>query len=462
MRRLRLAASLLVLAACGGDDSAASSNPDTSGSDASLGAPDGASAGDAAADAAHEAGPPPCGESAWTTYGKDARRTFATDGCVTAPLSVKWHYAPAPPNGRTFEQAFRAVAQKDAVFLAWMASAPPYTGTTAADRIDTTGQRVWTFDSGTDTSFGNWPSIGATTLAVNDDGLYLLGLGDGKVVHSTGVDWWGQTIPNGAGFFVVNALQADGPGIFVGAVDDTAKTVWQQNLHQMCGKGWGDVMGGIAADGGVLFYAPLYQTGTGGDPGFPSGVFAFDGAAGTPKWSMTTTKPKSAVSAGDGRVYLVEDPSTIVARSQADGAVVWSKPLAPAQIGGQAPVLANGLAIVATTQGLVAVHASDGTPAWTAPKVSAAQIPFAGAIGNGCGGTVATGGAFATSMAASLASGTLVVTANDGVHLVALATGADMIAYAPDGGAFGLHDPVIVGKTVYVIDSTGVLALAAP
>jgi outer membrane protein assembly factor BamB len=379
-------------------------------------------------------------------------------------MSVKWHYAPTAPVGKMFEAVYRAVAQSDAAYLGWMATDPPYTGTTALDRIDASGAKVWTWDSGSDTNLGNWPTIATGFVAVNDDGLYLLDPANGMALHNAGVDWWGQTIADAQRLYVVNQMQADGPGLLVCAVDSTTMSIWKQNVHQECGHGWGDVMGGLALDAGVLFYAPQYVVNDpdAGVASIASGVFAFDAATGTPKWNKPTT-PASAISAGGGRVYLVEPTNELVARSQTDGAIAWTANLAAdggaATAGSQAPVLAMGLAIVATSNGIKAYDAATGTLKWTSPVIAPAYS-FPSAVGNGCGGTVPQGGARVTSMAAALASGLLVVTANDGaIKFVDLATGADKGAITRDGGFVGAHDPVIVGKRLYVVDATGLVAL---
>jgi hypothetical protein len=401
--------------------------------------------------------PPPCGTDAWATYGHDAKRTFATNACTKGPLTTLWHYTPAAPTGRTFEQVFHAIAQVDGVFLQWMASDTPYTGTTAADRVSTAGARVWTWDSGTDSNFGNWLTLWNDLLVVSDDGIYLLDSTAGALSHTTGVDWWSQTAADKDRVYVANVNQFDGPGLFVGALDNTAKTLWQQNLHQQCGQDWSDVTGGIALDGGVLFYAPNYQTGNGTTLAFPSGLFAFDAAMGTPKWSVTTVTPASAISIGDGRIYLIEEGTNLVARSETDGSMVWTVTLtAP---GAQAPVLADGNAIVATGAGVLAFDATTGKPAWSAATVMAAEPRFSTTVTNGCAGTVSVGGAVNTSMAAALASDTLVVTALDGIHLLSLSTGKETWHGAPDAGGLQLRDPVLIGHLVYAVDGASLVAL---
>ena len=408
--------------------------------------------GDAPVDAKQEAeAGPACGTSGWLTYGHDAARTFATDGCVHGPLSVAWTYTPTPQANHTVNAVHHALAATDAVYLQWAGSDGQYVGTTAADRVSPTGTRVWTYDTGSDANMGNWASVSGTNLVLNDDGMYWVTLADGKSTVGTGVDWWGQTIADAAGgAWFVTTSKSDGPGLFVGEIDATAKVIWSQNKQgTQCGDSLGDKMGGIAIDGGVLFYAPQYSAGGSVQPTFASGVYAFDAASGSPKWNVATT-PSSAISAGNGLVYVIES-NAIVARKATDGSVGWTNPLPGA--GAQAPVLANGLAIAAGSAGVSAFDAKTGKPAWSTPLVGAAAQAYAMTITNGCAGSQNLGAAIATTMAAAVPSGTLVVTASDGVHVLSLADGHDTWNGKIPGAKYVVHDPVIVGSAVYVIDS---------
>ncbi len=441
---MRALLSLVLCAlACGCGDSGATSD---GGADA---APDGATDGGGGNDVV-EAGPS-CGTGAWLTYGHDGARTFASDGCVQGPLTVAWSYTPTPPANKTVKAMHHALAASDAVYLQWAADDGPYVGTTAADKVSTTGTRVWTFDSGSDANMGNWASVSGSNLVVQDDGVYFVPLADGKMTVTTGVDWWGQTIPDTAGgVWFANTSKSDGPGLFVGDLDVAAKTVWQGNKQgTACGDALGDVMGGVALDGGVLFYAPSYTAGGSVQPTFASGLYAFDAAAGTPKWNVQTT-PTSTISAGNGFVYLIE-AGAVVARKESDGTVGWTQPLAGA--GAQAPVLAGGRAIAAGSAGVSAFDAKTGKPAWSTPLTGAAARAYTMTITNGCSGSQNLGAAIATTLAAAVPSDTLVVTASDGVHVLSLSTGADTWNGKVTGAKNVVHDPVIVGKTVYVVDS---------
>src|SRR4051794_39003967 len=92
---LALAASLVALAACGG---AKSTTTSTGGHPTGTGGATGSSSSGAGGVGGAA---PKCGTDGWLTYGHDARRTSASDGCVNGPLDTSWRYAPAPPAGKT-------------------------------------------------------------------------------------------------------------------------------------------------------------------------------------------------------------------------------------------------------------------------------------------------------------------------------------------------------------------------
>ena len=367
---LTLISGSLTAVACG-SDSPASGDDDASTCDrcADTAVDDVVSAGDGETGAPDTK--PACGKGSWPTYGHDARRTFSSDACIGFPLTVAWSYVPVAPAGKSPKAMQHVLAQSDAVFLQWAATIDPYVGTTAVDRVSTAGARVWTMDTGSDANEGNWASIVGSNVVVNDDGVYFVDAATGKRGVDTGVDWWGQSIPNGTGVWLVVTSKSDGPGLFVGSLDDKAKLVWKQNEQgTACGEGFADTLGGIALDSGVLFYAPDYNAGSGGKTlAFQSGVYAFDATSGAPKWKVPTT-PSSVISAGDGHVYLIESGTTLVARNQSDGAKAWSAPVS--NVGAQAPVLSAGLVIVGTQTGVSAFDAKTGTSKWMTPVTGAA------------------------------------------------------------------------------------------
>ncbi len=431
----------LVSFACGDDSSP---------SDGGLDAQSDVTSTDAPADAA-DVNVPKCGTGAWLTYGHDAARTFASDACITGPLAPSWNYTPAPIASHTVKAVHHALASTTGVYLQWAGSDDPYIGTTAADLVSPAGARVWTYDSGSDANMGNWASVSGPNLFINDDGVYLVDTTTGSSTVTTGVDWWGQSIADTAGgIWFANTSKSDGPGLFVGELDVTAKATWKQNIQgTACGDALGDIMGGIALDSGVLFYAPNYTKGGTVTPTFASGLYAFDAAAGTPKWNIAST-PASAISVGHGFVYGIE-AAAVVARSQKDGSIAWSKPLAGA--GAQAPVLANGLVIAAGSAAVAAFDAVAGTPMWSTPLTGAAAQAYTITITNGCSGSQNLGAAIATSLAAAIPSNTLVVTAGKSVHILSLTTGQDQWNGVVTGAKNAVHDPVIVGNMVYIVDS---------
>ena len=422
-RLVAIACALSVLTGCdgaieGGGPGGAGGSGGTGGSGGAAGASGTGGSG---------GGMPACGNAGWTTYGADAARTFATDGCIDGPLTMAWHYVPTAPSGRTTNGIHGIVATSDGVYLQWMATDPPYTGTTAMDRISLDGQRVWTYDSGTDTNLGHWPTIAGSAVLVNDDGLRWLDMATGSVAHSTGVDWWGQTATDGQRLYVVNRWYVDGPALFLAALEPAGgMQLWQQN-HGGAYRASQDTLGAIALAGGQLYYAANY---TGTVPmGIATGLFAFDPATGMQRW-YKAVMPGSPISADADHVYVIEG-SMLVARRATDGEIAWSA-MGSSQ---QAPVLAAGNVIVGGFGGITAYDAQTGTQKWNAMS----QASF----GNG--------------LAAALSSSTLVVTTYQGITVLDLATGA--VKWS--GTTSGAMNPIIVGHRLYVTTSDGVSAFDA-
>ena len=179
---------------------------------------------------------------------------------------------------------------------------------------------------------------------------------------------------------------------------------------------------------------------------------------GTMRWARALT-PSSAISAGDGHVYLIEDGMRLVARNQSDGTVDWMATVPGASV--QAPVLAGSLVVVAGASGITAYRAVGGAMAWTS-TVRATAVRSINTFRGGCAGLVMEGGPIETTMAAAMGSGTLVVTdAMGGITVLGLADGAMRWHGAVSGATGTLHDPVLVGDTVYVLDGDGLISLRA-
>lgn len=440
----------LLTASCSDDETTSSTTSSTSGSGGSGASGTG---GGSAGGAQGGGGAAPCTPDGWTTYGHDARRTFAACASVTAAPTLAWRTQPAPPPGRDFQEIHRAIADDQAVYVNWSATIPPYIGTTAVDRIDPTGARVWTFDSGTDANFGNWMSLGAGRVVAVDDAIFSLDAATGPTGTQTSVDYWGQTLFDGTRFYLANVAQADGPGLFVGGFDGELTFAWKKNEFAQCGADPSDQAGGIALDGGKLFYAPRY-TFTNVTPPFESGVYAFDPATGEPGWFVAAS-PTTPLSAGDGRLYLVLDGTRLVALSQADGSTLWEHAVQSPTA--QAPVLIDGLVVEATSAGLVAVHATDGSLAWEKPATLGFG-PQLFTVGNACSGCSVL--VQVTYVAAARASHTLVVANGSSLEVRDVATGDTVGAYAhPDGKTF--RDPIVVPGRIYATDGEDLFALDA-
>jgi hypothetical protein len=307
----------------------------------------------------------------------------------------------------------------------------------------------------------NWLTLWSGHVVVNDDGLYFLDPSSGVHQLDDGVDNWGATAPGDQRLYANNTSHIDGAEIYVGAYDDQAKQLWAKNTYGQCRIDAADGTGGIAIEGGVLFYAPRYAAGQNVVLGFSSGVYAFDGASGADKWFQPTT-PASTISVGGGRVYLVEGDNgatKLVARNQSDGAVAWSADVSGASA--QAPVLALGKVITASASGVVAFDAASGQSAWTANVQGAAVALGTLTFSGGCAGNVPQSIHPQTSMAAALGSSTIVVAAFDGLHVLSIADGSEAWKGAVPQASGLARNPVLVGKRVFVTDATGLVALDA-
>jgi len=320
---------------------------------------------------------------------------------------------------------------------------------------------------GTDADFGDWASLMANRIIVNSDGTRFVDQTSGLSVHSNGVDTWGEILTDSSTLYFANDVQIDGPGVYAAAYDSAFKARWTANKFTSCRGSASAMAGGLALNNGVLFYAPTYTVGkpTTVLP-FASGVFAFNAASGA-QIAYHASTPYSRVSADASRVYLIENQNALVALAQSDLHVVWSATIASP--GEQAPVIANGLVIVGTSSDVEGYDASTGAKRWSSGALSgAAAHLYSTYQGGNCGSVQipVTSGA-STTIAAALGSRTLVVTASDGVHILALASGADLwhgrVAGIPGFAA----NPVIVndpsrGAIVYVEDYGKLYALAPP
>jgi hypothetical protein len=416
---------------------------------------------------------PTCGTDGWVTYGHDAGRTFASTGCVRGPLTLNWLYQPPAPtliNGPnptvpctwTVSQLFNALATTDAAYLQFSAHGtcqPAGYASTAADKINAAdGSHVWTFNWDTDANEGYWGTLAGTQVILQNDSIHGIDSTTGTPLWGNHIDRWGQTLPDTSSVYAVNTLHVDGPGISLRSYALTSTNtvsgtvLWQQNGVNLCTGDASDTNGALAMDNGTIFFAPDYQFTVTPIP-LKTGIYAFNSATGRKKWSVATT-PSSAMSTANGHLYLIENSTTLVARNQSDGSVAWTQPLNSP--GAQAPVLAAGMVIVATAGGILSFDQTSGMPDWTAPITGAATAKqFNGTVPNTtCGsGTVDDISNISTTMAAALGTGTLVVTAGSTIYVLALDTGSELWSGTLAQAVGNVHDPIIVGSSVYVLDS---------
>jgi hypothetical protein len=436
-QRALLLATLLLACGRGG----ASSPDDAGSSDATV--PEGG------VDAAGDAPPLVCGNGAWTTYGHDARRTSASDGCVTGPLTQAWRYVPsavalADGGVKEVRAVDHASAQGDAVFLSWgsenFINGQPGGTTQAVDRVDpATGKMVWSYiPVFGDASFGKWATVGLGGVMFDSDGLYWVDAATGALLHGYGVDYWGDVLTDSTQAYANNTMFVDGPPLFVSAYDTMGKQLWQENVAGVTKRADYDSVGAMALDGGTLFVASRYSFGNQPGP-LVSGLYAFDPATGSERW-LQATQPSSDIAAVDGTVFLAEGTS-LVARRESDGVVVWSVPYATPIGGatGPVPVVTPALVIVQEKGGVVARKRGDGSTAWTAPLTPTSDV---GVATLHCD----------TVLAAALGSDTLVAV-DAKIHVFALSDGRELWSGVPEGlTGVRMTSPVVVGRRLYVTD----------
>lgn len=387
----------------------------------------------------HTATPVPVHDD-WPMYAHDGRHTSASAASISGPLKVAWRYDPQAAAGDTFAQTYNAVATTSGVYVHWFQSNPKILGAgPSVDSISNGGQRTWTFVELRDYDEGHWLSIFNGSVVLDDDGEPLLNLASGTVVKTllSSYDVWGELIPDSTGLYGTNTFLADGPDLFVYAVDTSNATRWKA-LQQTSPKYSTDNDGGLLLSNGVVFYAAAYGSPT----PHASGLYALNSSTGA-QIAYVATTPSSEMSADATNLYLFEG-GNLVARSQSNLAKVWSAGANSSAM--SAPVVANGLVIVQVFNGIEAHDANSGNVVWTS-SVQPAQS-----------------GQYSTGMCAALGSGTLLVASFDGLHLLKLSTGKEIWHGAVAGANGSATNPIIVndptrGPTVYLTDYKGVIAL---
>jgi hypothetical protein len=376
-------------------------------------------------------------------YAHDAHHTSTSVASITGALKVAWRYDPQAIAGDTFSTTFNSVATVSGVYVHWdQFGTGVFSGGPSYDGISTSGQRLWSYCEHKDYDLGHWVSVFHNNVVFEDDGQQFLDVNSGAVVKTPGKKWstsydlWGESIPDSSGLYSANTFLADGADLFVYSLDSTGAARWTQN-QQKSTKYSQDGDGALVLSNGVLFYAANYSD----QAPFASGLYALDATSGH-QVAFRSAVPLSDMSADSANIYLIEG-AQLVARAQSDLHQVWAA--SPSSPSYAAPVVVNGLIIVANGSGIEAHNASNGSTAWTA------SVP-------------ATTSSGYTSMAAASGSNTLLVASNQSLYLLQLSNGTE-IWHGKVAGAVGpIYNPVIVndparGAVVYVTDSRGVIAL---
>lgn len=384
---------------------------------------------------------------------------------MMGPLSLSWSYGPTAPSGGTLQSVAHAIATNAAVYLKYANADNGAQVAAAVDKLTPDGKRSWQWTFG-DFEEHHWATFAFGALWVEEDTMWYVDDSSGQAQQLGEYDDWGANTADATRFYVSSDVNSkDGYGIYVGAYPSQPIPTrfpppeWHADLwgngNQMGTECGFEVNNSLAVDGGVVYQAGEYRN-LSGSPPFPSGVRSFDGATGTAGW-VQETLPRSAISAGSGLVFLVEQDQdlVLVARKQQDGSIAWSKTLTGAP-SIQAPVLAAGLLVVAGADGIDAYDATSGARVWNATGIDAVQVPFTETLNtyfDACGGADSVSTLADTSLVAATGSNTLVVTAADGVHILSLDDGSTVWSGKVAGTTGPLKNPVIIGKTLYAVDA---------
>jgi hypothetical protein len=330
------------------------------------------------------------------------------------------------------------------------------------NKLSLSGSQQWEWQFG-DLEEHSWPTFTLGQLYVEEDTMWAINDSTGNGTQFAEYDDWGVNTSDGQRLYASSDVNSrdSSIGLYVGAWGSTPTSGWppwiwgqRQYAAPQCGY---EIHDSIAVDNGVVYNAGEYVANSGQKPPFHDGMYAYDASNGSPKWDQTTT-PRSALSTGGGKVFMMEQVGqgiSLVARNESDGQIAWSVPMTGTP-SVQAPALAGGLVIVAGSDGVYAFNASTGSQAWKVSGILAAQKAFTGnpqlAL-DPCGGNDTLGAYSDTSIAVALGSATVVVTAQDGIHILSLSNGAQVWSGTVAGTTGPLKNPVIVGKTLYAIDT---------
>lgn len=394
--------------------------------------------------------------SAWKHFGHDVQRTSADpDGNITA-LGEKWvrYGGSDSKNG----WAGGAITDDDSIYFFFTSYDPNIGGT--GDRFSlakydfngvlkwvnkTLGghntRKMWAAKIGSYIQFHDYRYLRVDPLTGLSAGGYVAGDSYGSIVTNPGeTKHFSARVSANEGFQGFIWVKGFDTSIFPSALHP--EVLWTRNAANS-----GDIVTdqnkfSIAYDNSKIFYAPNYLvSASSGGWNFPSGVYCWD-ESGTLQWSVTTTPMQfSAMSVGNNLIYLYEG-SSLVARNQSDGSVAWSAALPGTLVYAQPPVLANGMAIIATSAGVHAYNATTGAAVWN-NAIADLNVSNSNDTNK------------YTVLAAALTSDTLIATALGGVYVLNLSDGSQVQLYNPPsvtaaGTGARAVNPIVVGGRVYI------------
>jgi outer membrane protein assembly factor BamB len=325
------------------------------------------------------------------------------------------------------------VADTDAVYIAGARGPTPMLWRADARR----GTFDWAYDSHTEAVRGGWPTLAAGRVYLVDDGVNAVDSRTGAG-HRAELDAWGESLADGSRLFAENDWYLDGYGLYLSAFDHDLRLLWRRDYNALMRGVVVPDVGGLALDAGILVHAAQHGPLSG------SGLSAFDPDSGERRWRAAVS-PVSSPSIAAGRVFtlerwLGERVDRLAARTLGEGKLLWARELPDAR--GPAPVLASGLVIVHGRGGVAAFDQSNGQPVWSA-DVPRTTAPIQSA----------------TTVAAALGSGTLVVLSKARVYVLRIDDGSEVDSRAPVPGAQSLEAPAVVGDAAYVVADGTVVRL---
>ncbi len=390
------------------------------------------------------------GADGWTTIGHDAERTYASGGCIPGALQEIFTYVPpTPPSGFVFvaNSRPRVIADLDKIHFYYPLKVSSNTHKLGMmNQVSLSGVSEWQNLEGFDAWQGSVPAKIAGGAFVSDDGFNRYNyLGGGSATQ--GGDWWGNIVPDisRSRVYTVNDFDWHGDRIFIAAIPLGRNYngnipvwtpfwkhsyPWNPPTGGNTWSGYSDALrGALALDDNTLYWARSFNHIVDATWPWESGITAFNPDTGSQTWFVPAS-PTNSISVNDNYLYSIEN--ALVARNKTDGSVAWTVP-AQGTVD-QGPLLAPGMVLLATTQGIFAYNSTTGAPLWNTP------LPISSS--------------YADSVAAiALSSNTVVVTGTTNIYVLSLTDGTILWSGRPASLVGTPYSPVIVGNRVYIIDS---------